>query len=105
MAQLPQCVGSALLLISQPSLDIELQSANPERQLNPHDVPLHVAVELAGTAHAVQDDAPQFAVLVLLTQTPAQLWKPALQTNPHTPAVQDAVPFAGALHTVLHEPQ
>jgi hypothetical protein len=70
-------------------------------QLIPQLVPSHVATPLAGTAHAVHE-LPQFAVLVLLTHAPAQLWKPALQEMPHTPAVHVAEPLAGTVHTMPH---
>ncbi len=71
----------------------------------PHAVPLQVATPLAGAAHAVQDAVPQFAVLVLSTHAPAQLWKPALHEIPQIAAVHVALPFAGTVHPVLHDPQ
>jgi hypothetical protein len=41
-------------------------------QVNPHDVPSHVAVAFAGIVHA-EHALPHVAGLVLLTHAPAQL--------------------------------
>ena len=46
------------------------QSVSPGGQVDPHAVPLHVAVPPVGTGHAVHDVAPQLATEVLLTQVP-----------------------------------
>ena len=69
-------------------------------QTNPHEVPSQVAVLFAGGTHAVHDVVPHDAVLVFATQTPLQLWKPALQEIPHEVPLQVAVPFAGTAHAV-----
>ena len=65
-------------------------------QLMPHTVPLHVAVKPAGCGQARQELGPQFAVLVLDTQAPPQLWKPELHVEVHVCVVvlQVAVVFA-----------
>ncbi len=65
---------------------------------------MQVAAAFAGIAQAPHE-APQLAVLVLLRQTPAQLWNPALHAKPQVPAVHVAVAFAGAVHDVAHVPQ
>jgi len=67
----------------------------------PHETPSQVAVAFAGGAgHATQETAPQEFTLVLLTQAPLQLWKPALQVNPHETPLQVAVALAGGTHAV-----
>jgi len=42
-------------------------------QVNPHEVPLQVAVLLAGCEHARHDVVPQLAVLLFATHVPPQL--------------------------------
>ncbi len=71
--------------------------------MNPHETPLHVAVELAGGAHATHELVPQLFVLLLLTHTPAQLWKPALQAQPHETPSQVTVELAGPAGHATHE--
>ena len=73
VTQLPQCVGSAAILISHPFDDNPSQSENPGLQTNPHAVPLHDAAACAGTGHAVHA-LPQVAVLLLFAQVPPQSW-------------------------------
>jgi hypothetical protein len=55
---------------------------------------LHVAVELAGVAHAVQAVAPQLFGLVFGWQMPPQSWLPAAQTP-----TQEAL---FAMHALAH---
>jgi len=45
-----------------------LQLWKPELHVNPHDVPLHVAVALVTEGQALQDVVPQLAVLVFAEQ-------------------------------------
>jgi hypothetical protein len=47
---------------------------NPLLQVKPHEVPLHVAVALAGGVHAVQLEVPQELTSELLAQAPEQRW-------------------------------
>jgi len=49
------------------------QGCVPELQVNPHDVPSHVGVALAGGAHG-EHDAPHVAVLVSAPQVLPQAW-------------------------------
>jgi len=68
-------------------------------QANPHAVPSHVEVAFAGGAgHATHELVPQLAVLLLLTHTPAQRWKPALHVKPQETPLHVAVAFAGGAH-------
>jgi hypothetical protein len=46
---------------------IDPLATNPALHVNPHDVPSHVAVALAGTGQAVHED-PQLDTSALLTQ-------------------------------------
>ncbi len=73
--------------------------------VNPHDVPLHVALPLDGTGQAVHDVVPQLAVLVFDTQAPLQLWKPELHVKPHDVPLHVALLLAGTGHAVHDEPQ
>jgi len=68
-------------------------------QVNPHDVPLQVAVAFAGGTHGVHD-VPQVLVLEFEEQVPLQLWKPLLQAKPHEVPSQVAVALVGAEHAV-----
>ncbi len=71
--------------------------------MNPHDTPSQVAVAFAGGAgHATHDDVPQLATLELLTQTPPQLWNPALHVKPHETPSHVADELAGGVHAT-HE--
>lgn len=72
----------------------------PLAQVNPHWVPLQVAVALGGAGHAVHEVVPQLAVLVFDEQVPLQLWKPLLQVKPHWAPSQVAVELAGGVHAV-----
>ncbi len=45
----------------------------PKLQVNPQEVPLQVAVLLAGCAHGVHDVVPQLAVLLFATHAPPHL--------------------------------
>ncbi len=69
-----------------------------------HEEPSQVAVALAGAAHGEQDD-PHVAVALLLTQTPPQLWWPALQAETvHAPDEHAAV-ASGSKQPRPHRPQ
>jgi hypothetical protein len=76
VVHVPQWFTSVWPLISQPSASVvlPLQSKKPAVHVAPQLVPLHVADVFGGTAHGVHDAVPQFAVLVLSTQLPLQLW-------------------------------
>lgn len=102
------------------------QTLKPALQFTPHDVPLHVAVPLAGTGHRVQD-APQVLTLLLDThvppqfcvpaghvplqadatglQIPPQTLKPVLQATPHEDPLQVATPLVGTGQDVQEDPQ
>ena len=69
-----------------------------------HDTPSQDAVALAGAVHGVQD-APQLAVLELLTHTPPQLWKPPLQVKPQETPSQVAEALAGGVQAEHDAPQ
>jgi hypothetical protein len=68
----PQLAPSLARLTSHPSDARLLQSANPALQVNPHEVPLHVAVALAGVGQGEQA-VPHVATAELLTHDPPQL--------------------------------
>ena len=72
----------------------------PLPHVNPHWVPLQVAVALVGGVHAVHEVVPQLAMLVFDEQVPLQLWEPLLQLKPHWAPSQVAVEFAGGVHAV-----
>lgn len=46
---------------------VDPEATNPALQVNPHVVPLHVAVPFAGAMHGVHEVAPQLIVLVFAT--------------------------------------
>lgn len=76
-------------------------------QVNPHDVPLHVATPFAGATQAVQD-APHVLTLVLSAQVvPLQRWNPFTHENPHASGTPEHVgtALAGALQGVHEVPQ
>jgi hypothetical protein len=98
--QPPQLFTLLVVLVSQPSVYVALQSAKPV---------LHVLIAQADAAHTVVAfgalqallQAPQFAALLVvftsqpLVTVPSQLAKPALQAMPQVPpAVQVADEFA-----------
>ena len=68
----------------------------PELHVNPHVVPSHVEVELAGCGHAVQR-VPHVAVSLLGTHVLLQRWKPASQVKLHAPPTHVGVALAGAV--------
>jgi hypothetical protein len=91
----------------------------PGLQAIPQVVPLHVAVPLAGTAHAVHE-LPQVATLLFDTHAPLhKCWpdaqigthalpigmKPGLQAIPQVVPLHVAVPLAGTAHAVHEPPQ
>ena len=52
-AQLPQCFGSVANVVSQPFVAFPSQSPKPGLQVNPHAVPLQVAVAFGGAPQGV----------------------------------------------------
>jgi hypothetical protein len=100
----PQFAVLVLMLISHPSDERPLQSANPRLHEKPQLVPLHVDVEFAGIVHAAHA-VPQLLTLEFERHAPLQLWNAVLQVNPHVPAVHVDVPFAGGVQLVVHMPQ
>ena len=73
-------------------------------QLNPHAVPLHVAVAFAGGMQGLHE-VPHELVLLLLTHASPQRWKPGLQVNPHAVPSHVAVALAGGAHGAQLFPQ
>ena len=73
--------------------------------MNPHDVPSHVAVALAGGAQAVHEDDPQLATLVFAAHVVPHTWYPLPQVNPHDVPSHVAVALAGGAQGVQEEPQ
>jgi hypothetical protein len=68
-------------------------------------MPSHDTVVFArDMSHGVQAE-PHVMMDRLLTQPPAQTWKPALQVKPHMPAAQVARASAGGMHAVVQLPQ
>ena len=72
--------------------------------MNPHAVPSHVAVLLAGDAQGVQD-VPQLASWLLSSQVTAapvpHAWKPLTQAKPHADPEQVAMALSTAVMQVL----
>jgi hypothetical protein len=73
-------------------------------QVIPQVVPLHVAVPLAGTGHAVHE-LPHVATSVFDTHAPLHTCCPAGHVGVHVPATHEVVPPVGAMHDRLHIPQ
>jgi hypothetical protein len=70
-------------------------------QVNPHEVPSHVAVAFAGTVQAVHR-APHVETLLLDAQLLPHGWKPPPHVNPHEVPSHVAVAFAGG-EQVVHD--
>jgi len=93
----PQLFTSVLVLVSQPSLGLPLQSLNPEAQEGTHAPPVHALVPCA-FVHAVPH-APQLftSVLVAVSQPSLglllQSLNPDAHVGTHAPPVQVVVPF------------
>jgi hypothetical protein len=79
------------------------QRVVPPVQVKPHEVPLQVAVAMAGGTHGVHE-VPQALTLVFDEHVPLQLWKPVLQVKPHDVPSHVAAAFDGgeqAVHDVV----
>lgn len=73
--------------------------------MNPHELPLHVAIELAGTGHGEHSD-PHDVTELFVTHTPPHWWKPATHIEPHIVPSHVATEFGGTghgEHDVPHE--
>jgi hypothetical protein len=68
--------------------------------MNPHDVPLHVAVPFAGAAGHAVHELPHVASAVFDTHAPPHSWNPVLHAMPQVLPLQVAVPFAGIVQAV-----
>ena len=73
-------------------------------QIIPQEVPLQVALPLAGAGHGLHE-VPQVAVLLLPAHAPPQACNPLLQVNPQLFPSQVATLFAGGLQGVHEPPQ
>jgi hypothetical protein len=78
------------------------QSWKPALQVNPHEVPLHVAVALATAGHATQLVPHEFTEALLAHEFVPHSWKPLSQVNPQLVPLHVAVEFAGGEHAT-HE--
>jgi hypothetical protein len=74
-------------------------------QVNPHEVPSHVAVAFAGGEQAVHEVDPQLAMLVFAAQVLPHTWYPVAQVKPHDVPSQVAVELAGGAQGVHEAPQ
>ena len=78
--------------------------ANPELQLKPQLVPLHVAVALLGTEHAVQE-VPHELMLMLSAHVVPHAWKAESHTKPQLAPLHVAVlALLGTGHGEQDEP-
>jgi len=94
----PQLLMSFVLLISQPSLALALQSNRPVSQTNPQDEPEQVGVALDTAGHVLLHPPQWFTSLVVLISQPSlpltlQSARPLLQTNPQDEPEQVGVAF------------
>jgi hypothetical protein len=103
MVQRAQFVGDVFRFVSQPFAVVPSQSPKGARQVDPHEVPLHVAVEFGGVGQGTHDD-PHAFTSVFARQPAPHRWKPESQLKSHAAAEHVAVAFAGAEQGVHDDP-
>jgi hypothetical protein len=106
----PQLLVLVMVLVSQPSAALLLQSAQPAlHDPIPHTPPIHAATPLAIGAHIWPHEPQLLTVVNTLTSQPSamiplQSAKPTLQVILQTPLTQKATAF-GNEHTLPQDPQ
>lgn len=108
--QPPQLLTLVVVLTSQPSPDVRLQSAKPALHATPHARDWHRGAPF-GTARQTRPQRPQLLTSMLMSASqplngmPSQLAKPALHDTVHILARHMPVPFRIRSHWRPQPPQ